>query len=150
MNEESYLSDRVENQIAWYDDKSQLAQRRFKLLRGFEVIAAATIPLVAGFGKEPFPVSLFVGVLGTSIAIASTIISLNQYQENWTEYRTTCESLKHEKFLFLTKAEPYDKEEPFLLFVQRVEGLISKENSSWSKYTQVNLQKTNAINENQS
>ncbi len=146
MNEENYVSERVENQITWYDKKSQKAQRYSKLFRGFEIIAAASIPLIAGFGEEPFPVALVVGVLGACIAIASAIISLNQYQENWTEYRTTCESLRHEKFLFLTRAEPYHEKEPFPLFVRRVESLISKEHSAWLQNTQVNMKKTNAAN----
>lgn len=142
MNEEEYISSRVDNQIGWYDKKSQTAQCWFKWLRGIEILSAAAIPIIAGFAKEPFPVTLVVGLLGALIAVISSIVSLNQFQENWTEYRTTCESLKHEKFLFLTKAEPYHEEEPFRLFVQRVESLISKENSAWSQYTQAALEKT--------
>lgn len=142
MNDEEYISSRVDNQIDWYDRKSQGAQRWFKLLRGAEIIAAAAIPLIAGFATEPFPVTFVLGILGASIAVISAAISLNQFQENWTEYRTTCESLKHEKFLYLTKAEPYHEEEPFRLFVQRVESLISKENSAWSQYTQASIENT--------
>lgn len=142
MNEEEYISVRVDDQINWYDRKSKSAQCWFKWLRGAEIIAATSIPLIAGFAKDPFPVTLVVGVLGSSIAIISAVISLNQFQENWTEYRTTCESLKHEKFLYLTKAEPYHEKEPFRLFVQRVESLISKENSAWSQYTQASIEKT--------
>lgn len=140
MNEEEYISSRVDDQIGWYDRKSQSAQCWFKWLRGAEILAASVIPLIAGFAKAPFPVTLVVGILGASIAIISAAISLNQFQENWTEYRTTCESLKHEKFLYLTKTEPYQEEEPFRLFVQRVESLISKENSAWSQYTQANIE----------
>ncbi len=142
MNEDEYIASRVDDQIGWYDRKSQGAQCWFKYLRGTEITAAAVIPLIAGFAKDPFPVTLVVGILGASIAIISAAISLNQFQENWTEYRTTCESLKHEKFLYLTKAEPYHEEEPFRLFVQRVESLISKENSAWSQYTQANIENT--------
>lgn len=142
MNEEEYISSRVNDQISWYDRKSQRAQRRFKWLRCLEIVAAASIPLIAGFAKEPFPVTLVVAILGAAIAIISSIISLNQFQENWTEYRTTCESLKHEKLLFLTKAEPYHQEDPFRLFVRRTESLISKENSVWSQYTQANIENT--------
>ncbi len=141
MNEESYLSERVENQIDWYGRKSQKAQRCFKRLCGFEIVSAAAIPLIAGFAQVP------VGVLGSSITITSVIIGLNQYQENWTEYRSTCESLRHEKFLFLTKAEPYHEENTFHLFVQRIENLISKENSACSQYTQASIQKTQTSTE---
>ena len=142
MNEEEYISSRVDDQIGWYDQKSKKAQCWFKWLRGVEILSATAIPLIAGFAKEPFPVTLVVAVLGALIAVISSIVSLNQLQENWTEYRTTCESLKHEKFLFLTKSEPYHEEEPYRLFVQRVESLISKENSEWSQYTQAAIEKT--------
>ena len=143
MNEEEYVSSRVDDQIGWYDRKSQNAQCWYKWLRGFEILSAASIPLIAGFAKDPFPVNLAVALLGALIAVISSIVSLNQFQENWTEYRTTCESLKHEKFLFLTKSEPYHEEESFRLFVQRVESLISKENSAWSQYTQAAIEKSN-------
>ena len=130
------------------DRKSQSAQCWFKWLRGAEIIAATVIPLIAGFAKAPFPVALVVGILGASIAVISAVISLNKFQENWTEYRTTCESLKHEKFLYLTKADPYHEENPFPLFVQRVENLISKENSAWSQYVQTNIENTKTRSDN--
>lgn len=146
MNDEEYMSSRVDHQIGWYDGKSKKAQRWFKCLRGTEIVAAAAIPLIAGFANDPFPTSLVLGLLGALIAVISAAISLNQFQENWTEYRTTCESLKHEKFLYLTKAEPYHEEEPFRLFVQRVESLISKENSAWSQYTQASIENSKPKN----
>jgi hypothetical protein len=142
MNDDEYINSRVDEQIDWYDRKSQAAQRWFKCSRTLEIISAAAIPLIAGFAVEPFPVTLIIGILGALIAIVSATISLNQLQENWTVYRTTCESLKHEKFLYLTKAEPYHNEESFRLFVKRVESLISKENSVWSQYTQATLDKS--------
>ncbi len=100
-----------------------------------EIIFAATIPLFAGFGGGSTWSVIAVGILGAAVAILASLLSLNQLQENWIAYRTTCESLKHEKFFFLTNAEPYDKDNAFGLFVQRVERLISKENSAWSEYT---------------
>jgi hypothetical protein len=33
--------------------------------------------------------------------------------------------------LFLTQTDPYDKDDAFHLLVQRVEGLLSKENTDW-------------------
>ena len=142
MNEDEYISDRLDGQIGWYDKQSQRSQRWFKLLRGVEIIAAAAIPLIAGFALDPFTTLLVVSLLGASIAVFSSIVSLNQYQENWIEYRTTCESLKHEKFLFLTKAEPYHEDDSFSLLVQRVESLISKENSAWYQNTQASIERT--------
>lgn len=148
MNQDEYLASRVNDQIDWYDKKSQHAQRWFKGLRGVEIIAAAAIPLIAGFAPDAFPANLTIAVLGATIAVIAALISLNQFQENWIKYRTTCESLRHEKFLFLTKADPYQDKEPFPLFVQRVESLISKENSDWSHYVQANLDRVREKLEN--
>ena len=70
-----------------------------------------------------------------STAILTGLSVLLKFQEKWTEYRTTSEILKHEKFLFITKAGSYgNEEESFKLFVRRIENLISKENSAWSQY----------------
>lgn len=134
MDADEYIKVRVDDQIGWYDRKSKMAQGWFKALRVIEVICAAAIPLIAGFDLFGCWSILVVSLLAALIAICAALIGLGNYQENWVEYRTTCESLRHEKYLFLTKTEPFDVPEPFGLFVQRVEGLVSKENSVWSQH----------------
>lgn len=134
MDETAYLKERLDNQITWYDKKSQLNQRCYKVIQVSQLIAAASIPLLSGFvlDKE-ITFKLLIGGLGTIIAILNGIEGLLKFQENWIEYRTTCESLRHEKYFFDTKTNPYDGSEPFHLLVERVEALISKENSKWTK-----------------
>ena len=136
MNEDEYLDQRVNDQIDWYDKKSQMSQRIYKRLRVLEIVAAATIPLLSGFSHKVNQFTIVVGLLGLLIAVIAGIISLYRFQENWTEYRTTSESLKHEKFLYLTETDPYNKDNPFPLFVQHVESLISKEHSKWTQIMQ--------------
>ncbi|WP_165495828.1 DUF4231 domain-containing protein [Marinobacter halodurans] len=143
MDQQEYVESRLENQINWYDHKSQNAQLKFKLLRGFEILAATCIPLIAGFGGEVVKVEFVLGVLGALIALSSSLERLNRYQERWTDYRTTCESLKHEKYLFLMGAEPYCDDNAYPLLAQRVESLISKENSRWWRYTKTQPEKIN-------
>ena len=134
-SEEDYLKDRVDDQIDWYDRRSQSNQKWYKWLRLIEIIAAASIPFVAGYMSDSalWP-KVIAGSLGLIVAIITAIVGLYNFQEHWVEYRTTCESLKHEKFLYLTKTEPYNIEEPFPLFVKRVESLISTENTKWSQH----------------
>lgn len=135
MNQEEYLKERLEGQIDWYDKKSIKNQNWFKRLQVIVIVASATIPFLSGFMDETtLYLKIVVGLLGLTIAAATAILGLYQFQENWLEYRTTCETLRHEKYLFLTGAAPYDEDEPFLLLVERVEGLISKENTNWQSY----------------
>ena len=53
-------------------------------------------------------IQIVVGLIGVGIAIITAILGLYQFEQNWIEYRTICESLKKEKYLFLTKTEPYN------------------------------------------
>ncbi len=143
MNEEEYLKDRLDNQLAWYSRKSQHNQKWFKFFRLIEIVSAALIPLLSGMG-ERIPYSQWrIGSLGVCIAIAAAITALFKYQENWIEYRTTAKQLKHEKYIYLTCVKPYDTKDKFRLLVERVESLISKENSTWASMSrkQSNVEK---------
>jgi len=131
MNQEDYLIQRVDDQINWYDNKSQWNQKLFKRLRVFEIVIAALIPLLSGYVYQYKYMDYTIAILGLVIVIIAGLLTLYKFQENWTSYRTISETLKHEKFLFMTKTEPYNNERAFSLFVQRVESHISKENSQW-------------------
>jgi hypothetical protein len=135
MNEEEYLNDRLNDQIDWYDKKSQTSQKWFKRLRLLEIVAATIIPFIAGTGQNIPYYSIIISLLGVMIAISAGLSALYKYHENWIEYRTISETLKHEKYLFQAKCSPYDCDEAFCKLVQRVEGLISKENTQWSRYS---------------
>lgn len=135
MDETAYIQERLDDQINWYSQKSKTSQNWFKTLRVVEILAAATIPFLAGYVTDTEPeLKVIIGLLGVAIAFVAGFISLSKFQENWIEYRTASETLKHHKYLFLTKSSPYDTEEAFQALVQTVEALISKENSNWNNY----------------
>lgn len=135
MNKDEYIKVRLEDQIKWYDDKSQYNQKWFKRLRKAEIICAAAIPFIAGFSETVPHSNVVIGVIGIIIALCAGISALNKYQENWINYRNTCETLKHEKYLFITSCSSYQGDDSFTKFVERIESLISKENSLWSRNT---------------
>lgn len=120
---------RLEDQISWYDQKSQFNQKRFKLLKAAQLLSAATIPVVATM--ETFPAAISAG-LGGIIVVLEGFQQLNQYQQNWSAYRSTCEALKHEKYLFLANAGPYAGEaDSRPILAERIEGLVSQEHAKW-------------------
>ncbi len=122
---------RLEDQIAWYSSKSQLNQRWFKLLKLCQIVAAAVIPVAAA---ESAPAWLISG-LGALILVLEGVQQLQQYQQNWTTYRSTAERLKHEKFLFLAGAGPYAAAaNQEALLAERVEGLVSQEHAAWASH----------------
>lgn len=133
ISPEDYLEQRLNDQISWYDRKSTTNQRWFKRLRFAEIVVAATIPFLSGFVDRWFPVKIAIGAFGVVVAVIASLLGLLQLQEHWIEYRATAESLRKEKFLFLTQTDPYDKNDAFHLLVQRVEALLSKENTEWAQ-----------------
>jgi Protein of unknown function (DUF4231) len=147
MTPAEYIEKRLEDQISWYNRKSISYQSKYKRLRKAELIGAALLPLLGGLaisvpnllGGSANPaalnagtiITMVVALLGASIAIIAGLLGLGRYQEQWLEYRSTCEGLKREKILFQARVAPYDANEPFHLLVQRAETLMSSENIKW-------------------
>jgi hypothetical protein len=132
MTPEEYLRARVDDQIDWYSKKSKSNQNWFKGLKLVELASAAVIPFVAGMSSI-IPCSAWIlGMLGVMVAICAGVTSVYHHQENWINYRATSEALKHEKFLFQTQSGAYADDSSFESFVQRIEALISRENSTWA------------------
>lgn len=136
MDPETYLKERVDDQIDWYDRRSQSNQRMYKRLRATEIVLAASIPFFAGFIKDVPQFGMVVGILGVLVAVLAGFMGMQRYQELWQEYRTTCESLRQEKYLFLARIAEYaQSEQPFSDFVTRIEGLLTKQQRRWQERT---------------
>ncbi|PYI58804.1 MAG: DUF4231 domain-containing protein [Verrucomicrobia bacterium] len=131
ISPEDYIEQRLNDQINWYGQKSRTNQLWFKRLRFAEIVAAAVIPFLAGFAGESLSIKIAIGALGVIVAIIASLLALLRLQEHWINYRATAEALKTEKFLFLTQTQPYDTGDAFHFLVQRVEALLSKENTEW-------------------
>lgn len=126
---------RLEDQIAWYDRKSSAAQRTFKRIKVLEILAAAIIPFLAGISLPHD--KLIIAGLGVLITILEGLLHLNQYQQIWGNYRSTCEALRHEKYVYLAKAGPYaGAADPRALLAERVESTVSQEDAQWSSLQQ--------------
>jgi hypothetical protein len=129
--------DRLEDQLSWYDRKSSSNQKIYKRIKFTEIVAAAIIPFLGAL--NPPQVGWWTGALGVLITVLEGALHLNQYQENWIAYRSTCESLKHEKYVYIAKASPYaGVADPRALLAERVESLVSQEHAKWASSQQEN------------
>jgi hypothetical protein len=122
---------RLDQRIEWYDRHAAYNQRAYKVLKLIVIVTAALIPFLSG--TDGFKPPWLVGALGVVIAVAEGIQQLNQHHVNWTSYRSTCEALKHEKYLYLAKAAPYaGATDAHALLAERVESLMSQETAKWA------------------
>lgn len=129
------IMQRLEDQIDWYDRKSIANQRTYKQMKVVEILAAAIIPFLAAL-RSP-NIGMVTGALGVLVTVLEGMLHLNQYQQNWINYRSTCEALKHEKYTYLGKASPYaNVPDAHALLAERVETLVSEEHAKWASLLQ--------------
>jgi hypothetical protein len=126
---------RLEDQIRWYEQKSQWSRLCFKWIKVIEIVAAAIIPFVAAWGFSHS--ALITAGLGVLITVLEGLLHLNQFQQNWITYRATCEALLSEKYLYLANASPYSgATNPRALLAERVESAVSQERAKWASVQQ--------------
>lgn len=128
---DKFVRDRYEPELAWYDTKSLHNQKWAKIYQVGIIILSAITPVLAALElKWPtITASAFVTIM-------VGILRYYKFEELWQGYRTTCETLKKEKTLFDAKITPYDKaDDAMKMFMTRVDGMISKEHTSWCQLT---------------
>ncbi len=127
-----YLQQRVDDQLAWYSKKSAQNKRWYYRLQFITLLSAVAVPVIS-LSSGDIKVRFVVAILGAIAALAAGLLSMYQFRDQWLDYRSTAESLKFEKHLFLTRSAPYNTPVAFSLFVQRVETVIISENRSWQQ-----------------
>ena len=130
-----YLEDRYEDQIRWYGKTSRRNKRYYSWFQWSAIALSASIPVlvVTLDGNDKW----ITAALSVVLAIATTGLKTFKFQENWLNYRTIAETLKKEKFYLCADLFEYATvENKERLFVERVERIISTENTLWiSKHT---------------
>ena len=127
---QKYLKERYEDQINWYDKKSMWNQTLYRYFQWSIIILAAITPVLAAVGPETnrWPAV----VVAALVAIGTSLLKVFKYQENWIHYRTTCETLRKEIYFYKAGLGDYkESKDREALFVERVESLISRENTMW-------------------
>jgi hypothetical protein len=138
MSPDDPIMQRLEDQITWYGSRSTKNQRMFKALKTIVIVSAALIPFLSGLNLKGELLGIdythwIVGGLGILVTIVEGLQQLHQYHDNWIAYRSTCEALKHEKFVFLGAAGPYAAAaNPHALLAERIESLVSQEHAKWA------------------
>jgi len=132
---QKYLKERYCDQIDWYDRKSLQNQKWYKRLQWSLIILAAMTPALIAIGVcfSGIPFLKWVPVItSVLVAILTSTLKIFKFQENWINYRTTCETLKKEIHYYDAGIGDYaDTGDKEALFVERVENLISRENTLW-------------------
>ena len=71
--------DRLDDQITWYDGKSQGVQRAYKSLKILQLVVAAAVPVLAVASATAWVTA----AAGGLVLILEGVQQLGQYQHNW-------------------------------------------------------------------
>lgn len=132
MQQEEYITGRVDQDFNWYDKKASL-YRNLHIYSRIMVIfisASITVLTVVEFQYK----NVLIAILSSFIVIITGVTELMKFKEQWFEYRTTAEIIKSEKLFFLTNTEPYNAADNFNLFVKNYELIVKGENKNWKNY----------------
>ena len=122
--------ERLDQQLDWYERKSQFNKRAYLWLKVAQIVVAAAIPAVVAAGAS----AAVAGALGAVVVVLEGLQQLFQFQQNWIGYRGTAEALNHEKFLYEGGAGPYaEPDGRERLLAERVGALISQEHAAWKE-----------------
>ena len=127
---ENYLKERYGPEVSWYDNRASRNKQYYQGFQWAAIIISASVPVLVVSMPDKF--KWITAILSIVLAIATAALKAFKFQENWISYRTIAETLRKEKHYYDAGATEYaaveDKEQ---LFVERVEALISRENTLW-------------------
>ena len=140
LDADSYLKQRVEGQLAFYEKAATSAKRAYSLMQISIIVLGLLVPVVVNIPPDVLGdkinlapgIQLAVTLMSLSLAVLNGLLNFKKYGDLWLSYRMTEELLKHEKFLFLTGSGSYEKSDSsFPQFVQTVESIISAEHNKF-------------------
>ncbi len=138
IDSSTYLSDRVEDQLKYYQTAANQAKSRFIRMQYAIITISLIVPVVVnlpstmgGFDLSA-AIKVTATVLSLSLAILNGWLNFGKFGDLWLSFRMTEEVLKQEKFLFLARSGRYqDEETAFAKFVEAVESIISSEHNKF-------------------
>ncbi len=139
----TYLHHRLRGQLAYFNSKSSSEKDKFMKYQWTLIIGSALTPALVSLTTISFAdadLQAFMrGAMYWITMIVSVVVSIMagalktfKYQENWASTRAVCEMINREKFLYEASVGDYaDKNQRDGLFVERIEGLLAREQNQW-------------------
>jgi Protein of unknown function (DUF4231) len=129
---ESYLS-----QIDWYDIHAMRYRYSYLGLQTALLVFAALTAVLTTVHlwriEEVHHWLAYLPVLTSlAVVILAGILNLFSFQEQWLNYRASCEKLRREVRLFQLRGDAYaEASNPEQVFAERAESIIAGENALW-------------------
>ena len=134
MSLDQYLTERVDDQVSYFDSNAIKNQRNYRWLKRVAIVCniLTTMTIAAAF-IVPEDWKVYAGIL--AFVSSSLVLATYQWEEfenygaKWEKFRLVAEQLKSEKLMYLNSAGRYrsseeQKRDCDSEFVERVESII--------------------------
>ena len=134
---ETYLIQRVDDQIKYFDSNAIQNQKMYRGLKGTaifcNIFTTLTIAL-ALISNIRVPMSIAALILSMVVLATYQIEEFYNFGAKWEKFRLVAERIKSEKYLFLSSAGTYssiDTDEKERVFIETIEGIIQGTDMSY-------------------
>lgn len=137
MDIESYLTERVDDQIEYFDSNAIWNQKVYKRLKGTAIFCNIFTILTIALTLIPyFKVYMSIVALSLAMIVLATyqIEEFYNFGAKWEKFRLVAEQIKSEKYLFLNGVGTYSSGDTDLkksLFIEKIEGIIQGTDRSY-------------------
>ena len=137
MDIESYLTERVDDQIKYFDSNAIWNQKAYKGLKGTAIFCNIFTILTIALTLIPyFKVYMSIVALSLAMIVLATyqIEEFYNFGAKWEKFRLVAEQIKSEKYLFLNGVGTYspgDTDQKKILFIEKIEGIIQGTDRSY-------------------
>ena len=132
MSLDPYVSERVDDQISYFDKSAIKYQKKYRRLKRISIICNILTTMIIALAftvTEEF--ETFMGIL--ALILSTAVLATYQWEEfenygaKWEKFRLVAEQLRSEKFMYMNRAGRYGSSEELERdreFVECVETII--------------------------
>lgn len=129
---ESYLADRVDDQLNYFDSSAIRNQKAYRRLKGTSIACnvLTTMTIALAFTVPPeykIAMGILALILSTIVLATYQVEEFQSYGAKWEKFRLVAEQIKSEKYMFLNRVALYAIEDDKFAkrqFIETIEGII--------------------------
>ena len=137
MDIETYLTERVDDQIEYFDSNAIGNQKLYRRLKSAAIFCNIFTTLTIALTLIPnlkVPMSIIALVLSMIVLATYQVEDFYNFGAKWEKFRLVAERIKSEKYLFLSSAGTYssiDTDDKERVFIETIEGIIQGTDMSY-------------------
>ncbi len=128
--EDEKLKKRIKNSLNWFIKKAVVYKRCYYTFSSTSIITPLALTIMNSVESSTFMANNFKqysAILATITTVATSLLALFRFKDQWQEYRETAEILKSELMKYQMKTGDYEQQDIQKL-CDRVEAIIAQSN----------------------